>query len=100
MSDYFLSLCFLFTAVVCQALASGLAFEFGIRRGQSGGRRGMWLMFCLGALTLALHSGYAFQFALDTAIYDLRQSSLALMAGFLLILAIRQLRREFIQSFR
>lgn len=95
MSDYSLSLSFLFAAVVSQALAAGLAFEFGIGRHQAFGRRGMWLMFGLGSLTLTLHSGYAFQFTMQTAIYDLRQSSLAMMAGILLILAIRQLRREF-----
>ena len=95
MSEYSLSLLFLFAAVVSQALASGLAFESGIRGGQAGGRRGMWLMFCLGALALALHSGRAFQFAVQTSIYDFSQSSLAMMAGILLILGIRQLRREF-----
>lgn len=95
MSQYSLSLVFLFAAVVSQALAAGLAFEFGISRRQAAGRRGVWLILGLGAMTLTLHSGYALQFALQTAIYDLRQSSLAMMAGILLILAIRQLRREF-----
>lgn len=94
-SDYSLSLCFLFAAVVCQALAAGLAFEFGIGRQPTMGRRGMWMMFALGTAALTLHSGHALQFSVDTAIYDLPQASLAMMAGILLILAIRQLRREF-----
>lgn len=94
MSSYALSLWFLFAAVASQALACGLALECSLRKGLASGRRGMWLLFGLSALASALHSSYAFQFALQTSIYDLRQASLTMMAGIVMALAIRQLRLQ------
>ena len=94
MNAYLLSICFLFAAAACQALAGALALQSWLGREQPGTRRRMWLAFSLASTLLAVHHGYTLSLAAQTGLYDFRQAILAMLSGLLSVFAITQLRRQ------
>ena len=94
MDAYALTLLALATAMLTQAIASGVTLELYLRRGQALGMSRIWLAFSVGTLLLALHHGYTLELALRTGLYDLRQAILAALGGVCLAIAAWGLRRR------
>jgi len=85
-SDYLLSLILWLGAFAAQTLVSGLSIEIMLRRDALPRIRRIAFAFAVGALLLALSHGYALELALRTGLFDLRQSSLNLLASLLQLL--------------
>lgn len=93
MNSYFLSLYFLFTAALCQALIGGFALKSSLQRDLPAERRRMWVAFSIGALLLALHHGHTLNLAAKSGLYDFSQATLAMFGGLATTFAVWQLRR-------
>ena len=93
MNSYLLTIYFLLTAAVCQALIGAFALKSSMKRGLPTDRRRMWAAFSIGALLLALHHGYTLNLAAQTGLYDFRQATLAMLGALATTFAIWQIRR-------
>jgi hypothetical protein len=94
MSTYTLSLYFLATAAICQALIGGFALKSTLQRDQPSNRRRMWAAFSIGALLLALNNSYTLNLAAQTGLYDFRQATLLMLGGLATAVALWLLRRQ------
>ncbi|WP_234083585.1 hypothetical protein [Azonexus sp. R2A61] len=91
MNPYLISIGALVAGLLGQALASGMAFEYGLRVQQG---KLLWFAIALGALLLGLNHGYTIEMALKTGIYDFRAALLGGLAGLLQGLAVLALTRR------
>ena len=94
MSSYALTLSALLWALLVQSLATGLATESYLHKGQGDLARRCWLALALASLLFALQHGYALELAVRTGLHDLRQGILAARAATLLALAVVGFRRR------
>ena len=93
MSSYALTIGALLIALLAQALASAVAVECCMRKGQPALARRSWLALAVATLIFALQQGFALELAASTGLHDLRQAVLSGGASALLALAVYGFRR-------
>jgi len=93
MNTYYLSVYFLFTASLCEAVISGFTLKSALQSYLPTARRRMWAAFSVGAMLLALQYSCALSLAAQTGLYDFRQATLALLGALATTFAVWQLRR-------
>lgn len=93
MSSYVLAIGALLVALLAQSLATAVAVECYLRKGQPALARRSWLALAVASLVFALQHGYALELAASTGLHDLRQAVLSGGASALLALAVYGFRR-------
>lgn len=93
MSSFALAIGALLVALLAQSLATAVAVECYLRKGQPALARRSWLALAVASLIFALQHGYALELAASTGLHDLRQAVLSGGASALLALAVYGFRR-------
>jgi len=93
MSSYALAVGALLTGLLAQSLATAVAVECFMRKGQTALAGRSWLALAVASLIFALQQGFALELAVSTGLHDLRQALFSGGASALLALAVYGFRR-------